>query len=147
MKISSRGEYSLRALIVLGQHTDQVIPINEIAAQTLVPVQYLEQILLQLKMHGFVKSKRGAQGGYTLCKQPAEICIGEVVRKLEGPLAPMGCVSLTSYESCSMEGNCLLKPLWALVRDTIAHVLDNTTLKDLLAGNIGIRELGGVEHV
>ncbi|WP_027417011.1 RrF2 family transcriptional regulator [Aneurinibacillus terranovensis] len=147
MKISSRGEYSLRALIVLGRHNDQVIPISEIAAQTLVPVHYLEQILLQLKMHGFVKSKRGAQGGYTLRKQPEEICIGEVVRKLEGPLAPMGCVSLTSYESCPLEQNCLLKPLWGLIRDTIAQVLDNTTLGDLLTGNLEMQRIGGVTYV
>lgn len=60
--------------------------------------------------------------------------IGEVIRKLEGPLAPMSCVSVTAYEPCPLEGDCLLKPLWALVRDTVAHVLDRTTLDHLLQG-------------
>ncbi len=144
MKISSRGEYSLRALIVLGQSTQQVMSIGDIAERTLVPVHYLEQILLQLKMIGVVKSKRGVHGGYALRLLPEEINIGEIIRKLEGPLAPMGCVSLTAYDPCPLEEKgCLLKPLWALVRDTVAHVLDQTTLDALLEGRIQTYSDGG----
>lgn len=136
MKVSSRGEYALRALICLGAKNNNLIIIEEISEKTLVPVNYLEQILLQLKRNGYVQSKRGVNGGYKLSRNPNDIIIGEVIRNLEGPLAPMGCVSITSYESCPLEEGCLLKPLWALIRDKIAELLDNTTLYDLLEGNI-----------
>lgn len=136
MKISSRGEYALRALIYLGSNKNQLRSIGEISEKTLVPDTYLEQILLQLKRNGYVQSKRGVNGGYKLSRSPREIIIGELIRNLEGPLAPMGCVSITSYESCPLEVGCLLKPLWALVRDTIADLLDKTTLMYLLDGNI-----------
>ncbi|WP_059173084.1 Rrf2 family transcriptional regulator [Bacillus sp. FJAT-27445] len=136
MKLSSRGEYALRALICLGGSGDNVVPIGEISEKTLVPINYLEQLLLQLKRNGYVQSKRGVNGGYKLSRSPEEIVIGQVIRNLEGPLAPMGCVSITSYESCPLEGSCLLKPLWALVRDTVAELLDSTTLKDLLDGKV-----------
>lgn len=112
------------------------MPLSGISEQILVPAPYLEQILLRLKQHGYVKSKRGSNGGYTLRVRPKDVVIGEVVRQLEGPLAPMGCVSLTAYEACPLEEGCLLKPLWALVRDTVAHVLDRTTLEDLLTGKL-----------
>lgn len=135
MKVSSRGEYALRALIYLGQK-NSLTPIEEVAEKTLVSVSYLEQILLQLKRNGYVQSKRGVNGGYKLSKSPKDIIIGDVVRNLEGPLAPMGCVSVTSYESCPLEAGCLLKPLWALVRETVADLLDRTTLHDLLSGAI-----------
>ncbi|MEH7545486.1 BadM/Rrf2 family transcriptional regulator [Neobacillus bataviensis] len=135
MKISSRGEYALRALICLGKNEHNLTSIGDISDQTLVPINYLEQLLLQLKRNGYVQSKRGVNGGYKLSKHPSEIIIGEVIRNLEGPLAPMGCVSITSYESCPLEEGCQLKPLWALVRDTVAKLLDRTTLKDLLDGN------------
>ncbi|SDX16412.1 transcriptional regulator, BadM/Rrf2 family [Marininema mesophilum] len=132
MKISSRGEYALRALIVLGLQEERVLSIAEVSAKTLVPLSYLEQILLQLKMLGYVKSKRGKYGGYRLSQDPDEIVIGQVIRRLEGPLAPMGCVSVTAYESCPLEEGCLLKPLWALIRDVVADLLDHTTLSHLL---------------
>jgi Rrf2 family protein len=136
MKVSSRGEYALRALICLGVKGNNLINIGEISEKTLVPVNYLEQILLQLKRNGYVQSKRGVNGGYKLSRNPNDIIIGDVIRNLEGPLAPMGCVSITSYESCPLEEGCLLKPLWALIRDKVAELLDNTTLDDLLEGNI-----------
>ncbi|MDA8354582.1 MAG: Rrf2 family transcriptional regulator [Firmicutes bacterium] len=137
MKVSSRGEYALRALLVLGKNRDtRLIPLSEIAAQTLVSTSYLEQILLQLKTHGYVKSKRGTHGGYGLRLPPEKVVIGEVVRQLEGPIAPMSCVSLTAYEPCPLEEGCQLQLLWAVVRDTVAHVLDRTTLGDLLTGNL-----------
>ncbi|GAA4707377.1 RrF2 family transcriptional regulator [Brevibacillus fulvus] len=136
MKVSSRGEYALRSLLLLGQHQGQILPISEIAEKTMVTVKYLEQIMHQLKKLGYVDSKRGMQGGYTLRFPPEEINVGEVIRKLEGPLSPMGCASVTSYERCSLEAGCLLKPLWVLVRDKIAEVLDQTTLEDLLQRKI-----------
>jgi Rrf2 family protein len=119
-------------LIFLGNHKGKVLGIQEISEKTMVSIHYLEQILLQLKKLGFVTSKRGAKGGYMLHKQPEEINIGEVIRDLEGPLSPIGCASITKYEPCDLEGGCQLKPLWSLVRDTIAFVLEQTTLDDLI---------------
>ncbi len=136
MKVSSKGEYALRSLLVLGQHQGTVMTIQEISEKTLVSIQYLEKILLQLKKLDYVQSKRGARGGYLLHKSPGDIIIGEVIRNLEGPLSPMGCASITQYEPCPLEQGCQLKPLWSLVRDTIAYVLERTTLEDLLLNRI-----------
>ncbi len=136
MKVSSRGEYALRALLLLGSHRGKVMGIQEIAEKTLVSIHYLEQILLQLKKLGYVTSKRGANGGYMLQRKAEEINIGAVIRDLEGPLSPMGCASVTKYEACPLEEGCQLKPLWSLVRDTIAYVLERTTLEDLLQNRI-----------
>ena len=136
MKVSSKGEYALRALLQLGTHQGNVLGIQEISEKTLVSIHYLEQILLQLKKLGYVTSKRGAKGGYMLQREPAEINIGEVIRDLEGPLSPMCCASITKYETCPLEGGCQLKPLWSMVRDTIAFVLERTTLEDLLLNRI-----------
>lgn len=137
MKISSKGEYALRSLIVLGEQEGELITIKDISVKTLVPVQYLEQILLLLKSHGYVKSKRGIYGGYMLKKESHDIHIGEVIRQLEGPLAPMSCVSLTAYEYCPLEDQgCVLQPLWALLREEMAFILDQVTLKDLISRNI-----------
>lgn len=136
MKVSSKGEYALRALLQLGNHQGNVLGIQEISEKTLVSIHYLEQILLQLKKLGYVTSKRGAKGGYMLQKEPREINIGEVIRDLEGPLSPMSCAFITKYEPCPLENGCQLKPLWSLVRDTIAFVLERTTLEDLLLNRI-----------
>ncbi|MBD8067649.1 RrF2 family transcriptional regulator [Bacillus sp. PS06] len=140
MKVSSKGEYALRALLLLGQNQGKVMSIQEISEKTLVTVHYLEQLLLQLKKLGYLQSKRGAKGGYLLYKSPDEINIGEVIRDLEGPLSPMGCASITKYEACPLEEGCQLKPLWSLVRDTIAYVLERTSLEDLLENRISLVE-------
>lgn len=71
-----------------------------------------------------MESKRGAKGGYQLLKEPDEINIGEVIRKLEGPLSPMTCASITQYKPCPIEEGCLLKPLWSLIRDATFYILD-----------------------
>lgn len=136
MKVSSKGEYALRALLLLGNHQGTVMGIQEISEKTLVSIHYLEQILLQLKKLGYVISKRGAKGGYMLYRQPEEINLGEVIRELEGPLSPMACASITKYEPCPLEEGCQLKPLWSLIRDTIAYILEQTTLDDLLENRI-----------
>lgn len=145
MKVSSKGEYALRALIFLGNHQGKVFGIKEISEKTSVSIPYLEQLLLQLKKFGYVSSKRGAKGGYVLQRSAEEINIGEVIRNFEGPLSPMGCASITKYEPCSLEAGCQLKPLWSLVRDTIAFVLERVTLDDLVQNRIS--QLEGEDFV
>ncbi len=142
MKISSRGEYALRALIVLGQNRNAWFAISELSQKTLVSEPYLEKILLQLKKLDYVESRRGHQGGFKLLKEANEVNLGEVIRRLEGPLAPMGCASVTKYEPCELEAGCLLKPLWVLIREVIANVLEQTTLQHLLDGQFSFSMKG-----
>ena len=94
MKLSQRGEYALRALLVLGMnHGPEVVRIRDIAQQQNIPRRFLEQILNDLKSAGFVQSRRGVAGGYRLQRAPDEISLADIIRHLEGPLAPVGCVS------------------------------------------------------
>jgi len=135
MKISKRGEYALRALIDIGIAKElgrELVRINELAEQENLPIKFLEQILTQLKEAGYVESKRGRYGGYSL-KMPADrIRFGNVIRLIDGPLAPIACVSQTAYEPCTCpdEAHCGLRMLMLDVRNTIANILDRYTLAD-----------------
>jgi len=104
MKISKRGEYALRSLINLGIAQElgrPILRIRELARREGIPIKFLEQILLQLKLAGYLDSKRGVNGGYFIRKPLAKITIGEVVRLIDGPLAPISCASVTAYRPCS----------------------------------------------
>ena len=138
MKLSKRGEYALRALINLGVAQElgrPMLKISELAAKDNLPVKFLEAILVELKSHGYLDSKRGLHGGYFI-KQPLNrIKVGTVVRELEGPLAPISCVSVTCYEKCSCpdEAHCGLRMLMLDVRNAIADILDKHTLAEVVA--------------
>ncbi len=137
MRISKRGEYALRALIDLGIAHElgrELMQISELAAQERLPVKFLEQILAQLKAAGLVASKRGTKGGYFLAKPTELISFGYVVRLIDGPLAPISCVSQTAYERCSCpdEEHCGLRMLMFDVRNAIANILDRYTLADTI---------------
>lgn len=137
MKLSKRGEYALRSLINLGIAAEVARPlvrVSELAASEQLPVKFLEQILQLLKDEGFVKSERGKFGGYRLAKPMREIRIGEVIRLIDGPLAPISCVSQTAYEKCSCpdEAHCGLRMLMLDVRNAIAGILDRYTLADVV---------------
>src|SRR5437763_14035706 len=109
MKLSLRGEYALRALLVLGLNYKQsVVRIQTISQQQNIPKRFLEQILNDLKSAGIVESKRGMAGGYRLSKPPEKISLATVIRHIEGPLAPVNCVSEKFYATCSCpdEGRC-----------------------------------------
>jgi Rrf2 family protein len=135
MKLSKRGEYGIRALIALASGDDQneVIQIKQIAASEQIPVKFLEQILLTLKNAGLVKSRMGSGGGYYLGKPANQISLGQIVRTLDGPLAPIRCVSQTAYEKCACpdEETCGLRLVMLDVRNAISNILDNTTLADV----------------
>ena len=135
MKISKRGEYALRALIDIGIAKAlgrDLVQISELAAQERLPVKFLEQILTQLKQAGYVDSKRGKYGGYHLRMPPERIRFGSVIRLIDGPLAPIACVSQTAYEPCTCpdEEHCGLHVLMLEVRNSIANILDRYTLAD-----------------
>ena len=144
MKLSKRGEYALRALIDLGIAQELGFPIlqaSELAMKEKLPVKFLEQILAQLKLGGYVKSTRGKLGGYSLAKPMRRIKFGSVIRFIEGPLAPIRCVSQTGYARCSCpdEVHCGLRMLMLDVRNAIAKLLDRYTLKDIV--EITLRKL------
>ena len=137
MKLSKKGEYALRSLINLGIAAEvgrSLVQVAELAESEQLPVKFLEQIMQALKEAGFVESMRGKFGGYRLAKPAGKITIGEVVRLIDGPLAPIGCVSQTAYEKCTCpdEAHCGLRMLMLDVRNAIAGILDRYTLADVV---------------
>jgi Rrf2 family protein len=134
MNVSTKSEYGLRALIYLAGHDKgRVIPAREIAEKWAVPVKYLEHILKTLKDGGLIEGQVGSGGGYRLARPSTLITAGQVIRLLDGRLAPMGCVSSHNYEPCEFEDGCGLKTLWARTRMAMLSVLDQTTIADLAA--------------
>jgi Rrf2 family protein len=134
MKLSLRGEYALWALIVLGLNYGRaVIPIQAISQQQNIPKRFLEQILNDLKSAGIVDSKRGVAGGYRLSKPPESISLALVVRHIEGPLAPVSCVSEKFYARCTCpdEEKCGIRSVMKEVRDAIVKILEGVTVAEL----------------
>jgi Rrf2 family protein len=137
MKLSKKGEYALRSLINLGIASEmkrKLVQASELAESEQLPVKFLEQILQALKEAGIVVSQRGKFGGYRLGRPANKIFIGEVVRLIDGPLAPIGCVSQTAYTPCTCpdEAHCGLRMLMFDVRNAIANILDRYTLADVV---------------
>jgi Rrf2 family protein len=137
MKLSKRGEYALRSLINLGIAAKvgrSLVRVTELAKAEDLPIKFLEQVMQQLREAGFVESERGKHGGYRLAKAPSQIHIGEIVRLIDGPLAPIGCVSQTAYTPCNCpdEAHCGLRMLMLDVRNAIASILDRYTLADVV---------------
>jgi len=135
MPISSKGEYAARAMLYLALASNPETPVKtaEIAEKQHIPRKYLEQILLIFKRHGYVQSKPSIKGGYYLAKPASEITMAEVIRAVDGPLAPMRCVSQTAYVPCpsAIEATCALRTVWQEARDAMVGVLDRITLKDV----------------
>lgn len=137
MKLSKKGEYALRALINLGIAAEvgrELVQVTELADKETIPAKFLEQIMQELKAAGFIVAQRGKFGGYRLARPAAEIAIGAVVRFIDGPLAPIGCVSHTAYEKCSCpdEEHCGLRMLMLDVRNAIAGILDRYSIADVV---------------
>jgi len=137
MKLSKKGEYALRALIDLGlaQMVERdLLRVSEIAQKEKMSVKFLEQVMLQLREAGYVTSERGKYGGYRLAKPASKISLGEIVRLIDGPLAPIGCVSQTAYKPCSCpdEAHCGLRMVMLDVRNAIANILDRYALSHVL---------------
>lgn len=134
MKLSVRGEYALRALLVLGSHYGQeVVSIQTISVEQNIPKRFLEQILNELKATGAVESKRGVAGGYRLARPPEQITLATVIRHIEGALAPISCVSERFYEKCSCpdEARCAIRNVMKEVREKIVTVMEQTTIAEL----------------
>lgn len=137
MKLTKRGEYALRTMIRLGianWNHEGVISVSNLADQERLPFKFLEAILFELKAAGYVESLRGKHGGARLAKPMNEIRMGDVVRLIDGKLAPIGCASETEYESCTCpdENHCGLRMLMIDVRNAVANILDRYTLEDVV---------------
>lgn len=134
--ISKRTKYGLKALIYLGKNKKQgPVLVTEIAQKESIPKKFLEVILLDLKNHGVLQSKKGRGGGYFLARSPELISFGEVIRVLEGPLSLLPCTSQTSYmrcEECVSEKTCGIRMALKEVRDLTAKILDGTNLAGIL---------------
>ncbi len=131
MKISTKGDYGIRALIELAHHYGEPKPMQsgQIAARQHVPESYLEQLLTTLRRAGFIRSVRGPQGGHALIRDPKTVPVSEVIEALEGPILPIDCLDESS--PCSKGGGCAQRDMWQAVREAILSVLNNTTVADL----------------
>lgn len=147
MRLSKRGEYGLRAMIVLAEPAEKrgnlpVVQVREIAQREQISPKFLEQILLALKNAGMLHSKLGVGGGYYLARSPTEITLGQIFRVLDGPVAPVNCVSQMAYEPCGCpdEATCGLRLAMGDVRNAIADILDNTSLADVTKRRLAVRK-------
>jgi Rrf2 family transcriptional regulator, cysteine metabolism repressor len=133
MKITYKGDYSLKAILSLALHYNKgVLPIQELAKKGDIPYKFLEQILLSLKRGGFVGSKRGIDGGYFLAKPPESITVGDVVRFIEGPIEPVACASKKDYKDCKDAPYCVFKDIWSQVYTATSLVVDTITFAELV---------------
>jgi Rrf2 family protein len=133
--LSRKSKYGLKALLVLAREAGRgPVLVSELADRDRIPKKFLEAILLELKRHGVVHSRKGRGGGYFLRRKPTEITFGEVIRVLDGPLAAVPCVSKLAYMKCVEcvdEEMCGVRLAMKEVRDATADILDNTTLADV----------------
>ena len=133
MKISTRGEYGLRALMELGLEPDRPLSLRDIAARQNISPDYLEQIVPALKNAGLVRARRGAQGGYLLAKPAARITVYDALLALEGPLDPMACLSEESSDAgCLASNSCAVQDVWREMRDAMEEVLQRITLAEMV---------------
>ena len=135
MKVSTRGEYGVRAMVALARNYGVgPMSIAAMAKESSVPYAYLEQLIVPLRRAGLVTSKRGAHGGYQLARPPEQVRVGEIYRVMEGPVAPMDCVSENVQDqTCPLIEGCETRPVWLKVRDSIVEALDSLTLADLVS--------------
>jgi Rrf2 family protein len=136
MKVSKRGQYGMRALCHLAEtHGGGVVQIREIARKESIPAKFLEGILLELKHAGIVRSRRGIDGGYELAREPKDVMLGQVMRVLDGPLAPLGSAAELNELMKSDPRQAGFYSVLIGVRDAAAAILDKTTLADVVARN------------
>ena len=142
--LSKKAKYALKALLYLTKNADKgLVLISEIATAERIPRKFLEAILVDLKTQGVLQSTRGKNGGYSLAKNPAQVSVGNIVRMIDGPLAPIPCVSHLYYRKCDEcldEETCEIRLVMKKVRDATAAILDTTYLADLQKINVLLNE-------
>ena len=135
--LSNKAKYAFKAMFALARMKDgELLQSAEMAENENIPKKFLDLILLELRGHGLVRSVRGQRGGYLLGKPSDEITLGQIVRNIDGPLAPIACASVTAYQrcpDCKDETQCLVRKSMRRVRDAASDILDHTTLASALA--------------
>lgn len=133
MLVSQKCQYAIRAIFELSRRWEQhPVKIADIAEAQSIPPRFLEVILSQLKQGGFIESKRGSDGGYTLARHPMTVTVGEVIRFLQGPIGPIECVAGQVESKCSLRNTCVFMPMWEEAKQALANVFDQTTFQCLL---------------
>ncbi len=133
MKISTRGRYGTRMMLDLAAHHDQgPTPLREIAKRQDLSVKYLEQLIIPLKAAGYIRSVRGARGGYTLARKPDKISVGQIIKVLEGGLSLVDCVE--DPRVCEREKNCPTRDIWLRMSERLMEELSSLSLSDVLDG-------------
>ncbi len=141
MKLSTKGRYGLKAMFDLAlNYGDKPISLTTIAERQNVSVNYLEQLIAPLRKAGYVKSVRGAQGGYLLNVDPNEITVKDILTVLEGPLAPTDCVKIDSDDSCTNADYCVTRLIYAKLRDSIDSVVTSITLQDMVKDHATLQD-------
>jgi len=130
MKITYKGDYALKAVLELSLQPGKIYTIKDLAKKADIPIKFLEQVLLTLKRGGFVRSQRGRIGGYLLAKPPGKISIGDIIRYIEGPIEPIGCVN-KGYSGCKDVNHCALRKVFAEVSKATSNIVDNVTFEAL----------------
>ena len=133
--LSMKAKYALRALMVMAQNEKKMLAAKTIAKEADIPQKFLENILQELRQNGIVDSKRGIFGGYFLVRPASEISIGDLIRILDGPLAPIRCASVNAYQKCddcADEETCEIRHTMMEVRNAIANVLDKKSLLEMM---------------
>ena len=132
MIMSTKGRYGLKMMFELAKkHGSGTMSLKDIAKKQELSETYLEQLISHLRKAGLVNSIRGAQGGYELSREPSKISVGEIIRTLEGPLAPSDCV-LDGEPECTRADYCVTRPIWEKIMDSINGVIDSITLQDMV---------------
>lgn len=133
MKLSTKGRYGLRAMLDVALHADEeLVSISSIASRQSISEAYLEQLMSKLKKAGLIESQRGAAGGYRLAKRPDEICVGDVLRALEGNLDAVACPGIVDEGSCEGAELCVTKYVWQRINESITKTVDSISLCDLV---------------
>lgn len=132
MKISTKGRYALRMMLDLAVYnTGEPISLRDVAKRQEISEKYLEQIISMLNKAGYVRSIRGAQGGYMLTKDPSEYTVGSILRLTEGDLAPVSCVG-EANAACGRKDSCVSSRIWEMISEAVNGVVDHITLADMV---------------
>jgi len=146
MKVSTKGDYGVRALIELAHHYGEgPVQSAEIAAKQEVPEPYLDQLLTNLRRAGFIRSVRGPQGGHALIRDPHQVRLSDVIVALEGSLAPIACVD--DPEACTRTGGCVQREVWERVRDASMEILESVSIADLAEKETARNRNGGRYYI
>jgi Rrf2 family protein len=134
MNLSQKCQYAFRAVFELAKRYPAGEPasVAEIAEVQAIPARFLEQILAELKQGGYVVARRGAQGGYTLAAAPSKLTVGDIIRFVEGPIAPVQCIVEGAESGCALQECCVFKEFWERAKAAVEKVYDSTTFEDLV---------------